>query len=68
MSVLRRSSIGLERIEPTDLPLELVVSAVTMAEPAAGLAATAVALGLPLYPRHQDDPAGLSDLLEIVSV
>jgi len=120
--------IDLALIEPAELPLEVAVSAVTMAELAAGphatadpnerarrqdrlqraeatfeplpvdaavaraygrvyaavaaagrkargrravdlfIAATAVAAGLPLYTRNPDDFAGLSDVIEIISV
>ena len=74
--------IDLEQIAVADLPDEMAISAITLAELAAGPhatrdspeppegrgSATAMANGLPLYTRNPDDFNGLSDLLEIISI
>ncbi len=51
--------IDLEHIEPSRLPIEVAVSAITMAE---------LAAGLPLYTRNPEDFRAIGDLVEIVSV
>jgi len=47
--------IDLERVAQDDLPLEIAVSAITMAE-------------LALYTRNPDDFVGLAGLVDIVSI
>ncbi len=48
--------IDLERVEPSQLPADLLI------------AATALAVSLPLYTRNPEDVEDLTSLLEIVAV
>lgn len=68
--------IELDRAEPEDLPEEIAIAAVSLADLAARgrraldlmIAATAAAAGLPLHTRNPSDFIGLDDIVEIEPV
>ena len=76
---LQRAEATFEPL-PVDAPVACAYGRVSAAVAASGrkargrrafdlvIAATAVAAGLPLYARNPDDFAGLSDLLQVISV